>query len=162
MSAGQTEVRIRTVCGHASLRPTRGARAADAEPALASFDEHFDKRKVELGSCARPYGTLCQHEHACIRCPMLDINPAMLPRLAELETDLQARRARASAEGWLGEIEGIDLTLRLRREKQARTSKLAETAGRVALGMPRRRPDHASGRGSTRAAVAGRESTARG
>lgn len=27
--------------------------------------EHFDKRKVEFGSCARPYGTCCQHEHAC-------------------------------------------------------------------------------------------------
>ncbi|WP_084510239.1 hypothetical protein [Nocardia lijiangensis] len=26
---------------------------------------HIDKRKVELGGCARPYGTGCQHEHAC-------------------------------------------------------------------------------------------------
>jgi hypothetical protein len=32
----------------------------------AEFEEHFDKRKVELGSCARPYGTGCQHEHACL------------------------------------------------------------------------------------------------
>ncbi|WP_406067709.1 hypothetical protein [Streptomyces sp. NBC_01020] len=30
------------------------------------FTEHFDKRKVELGSCGRPYGTPCQHEHACL------------------------------------------------------------------------------------------------
>jgi hypothetical protein len=29
-------------------------------------------------------------------------------RLAEIETDLLARRARAEAEGWLGELEGID------------------------------------------------------
>ena len=36
---------------------------------MNEFEEHFDKRKVELGSCARPYGTPCQHEHACIRCP---------------------------------------------------------------------------------------------
>lgn len=28
------------------------------------------------------------HEHACIRCPMLSINPKMLPRLDELEADL--------------------------------------------------------------------------
>ena len=27
------------------------------------FTGHFDKRKVELGSCGRPYGTPCQHEH---------------------------------------------------------------------------------------------------
>jgi site-specific recombinase XerD len=30
----------------------------------AEFEEHFDRRKVELGSCGRPYGTPCQHEHA--------------------------------------------------------------------------------------------------
>ncbi|MGO4613341.1 tyrosine-type recombinase/integrase [Nocardia sp. 2YAB30] len=41
----------------------------------ADFEEHFDKRKVELGGCARPYGTGCQHVHACIRSPMLNINP---------------------------------------------------------------------------------------
>src|SRR5437016_5965627 len=32
----------------------------------AEFEEHFDKRRVELGSCARPYGSPCQHEHACL------------------------------------------------------------------------------------------------
>jgi integrase len=31
---------------------------------MAEFEEHFDKRRVELGSCGRPYGTACQHEHA--------------------------------------------------------------------------------------------------
>jgi hypothetical protein len=30
----------------------------------AEFEDHFDKRKVELGGCARPYGTPCSHEHA--------------------------------------------------------------------------------------------------
>lgn len=42
---------------------------------------------------------------------MLAINPKILPRLDQIEVDLLARRARAEAEGWLGEIEGIDLTL---------------------------------------------------
>jgi len=28
------------------------------------FEEHFDKRKVELGTCGRPYGAPCAHEHA--------------------------------------------------------------------------------------------------
>lgn len=41
---------------------------------------------------------------------MININPKMLPRLDEIEADLLARQARAEAEGWLGEIEGIDLT----------------------------------------------------
>ncbi|WP_329453731.1 site-specific integrase (plasmid) [Streptomyces sp. NBC_01724] len=32
----------------------------------AEFEDHFDKRKVKLGNCARPYGTPCHHEHACL------------------------------------------------------------------------------------------------
>jgi hypothetical protein len=105
----------------------------------SEFEDHFDKRKVELGNCDRPYGSPCQHEHACIRCPMLRINPAMLPKLAELETDLLMRRDRASAEGWQGEIEGIDLTLRLLREKQATAERISAnsvTSGVIDLGMP--------------------------
>ncbi|MBT2586449.1 site-specific integrase [Arthrobacter sp. ISL-95] len=45
----------------------------------AEFEEHFDKRRVELGSCARPYAAPCKHEHACIRCPMLQVDPRMYP-----------------------------------------------------------------------------------
>jgi hypothetical protein len=85
--------------------------------------EHFDKRKVELGTCGRPYGTPCQHEHACIRCPMLHVNPKMLARLDELETDLLARRQRAETEGWTGEVEGIDLTLTFLRAKSEGTQR---------------------------------------
>ncbi|MGH9251211.1 MAG: tyrosine-type recombinase/integrase, partial [Acidimicrobiales bacterium] len=42
------------------------------EPTDSEWDEflgHFAKRKLELGTCGRAYGTGCQHEHACIRCP---------------------------------------------------------------------------------------------
>ncbi|GCD94704.1 integrase [Embleya hyalina] len=49
------------------------------------FDEQFDKRKLEPGNCGRPYATPCSHEHACIRCPMLHVDPKMLGRLAEIE-----------------------------------------------------------------------------
>lgn len=104
----------------------------------AEFEEHFDKRKVELGNCARPYGSPCQHEHACIRCPMLQVNPNMLPRLAELEKDLLLRRKRAQEEQWLGEIEGIELTLTFLRTKQADAARLTRRAP-VDLGVPRPR-----------------------
>ncbi|MEU4292099.1 site-specific integrase [Kribbella sp. NPDC026596] len=100
------------------------------------FEDHFDKRKVELGSCARPYGTPCQHEHACVRCPMLHVDPRMLSRLNELEADLIDRRRHALDAGWLGELEGIDLTLRLLREKQAGAVRLSHHEP-VSLGMPR-------------------------
>jgi len=28
------------------------------------FQQHFELRKLELGTCGRPYGTPCKHEHA--------------------------------------------------------------------------------------------------
>lgn len=40
----------------------------------AEFRDHFSLRKVALGTCDRPYGTPCQHEHD-IRCPMLRPDP---------------------------------------------------------------------------------------
>ncbi|HZE15064.1 MAG TPA: site-specific integrase, partial [Mycobacterium sp.] len=101
----------------------------------SEFEEHFDRRKVELGGCARPYGSACQHEHACLRCPMLNINPKMLPRLDEIEEDLLERRGRAELEAWLGEIEGIDLTLTYLRQKREETKRLTRIAP-VDLGTP--------------------------
>jgi hypothetical protein len=66
---------------------------------------------------------------------MLTINPKMLPRLDEIEDDLLARRARAERENWLGEVEGIDLTLTFLRQKREETRRLARIAP-VELGMP--------------------------
>lgn len=114
----------------AHLANRRAARpAADYRPATdqewAEFEEHFDKRKVELGQCGRPYATPCDHEHACIRCPMLHVDPKMLARLDELHADLLTRRAHAHSQGWLGELEGIDLTLRFLADKRADTQRLA-------------------------------------
>jgi hypothetical protein len=66
---------------------------------------------------------------------MLTINPKMLPRLDEIETDLLDRRARAENEAWLGEVEGIDLTLTFLRQKREETQRLARIAP-VDLGIP--------------------------
>lgn len=115
-------------------RPTDEYRPATKAEWLG-FEEQFDQRKVELGGCARPYATSCQHEHASLRCPMININPKMLPRLDEIKVDLLARRARAEAEGWLGEIEGIDLTLSFLCQKRDQTRRLARVAP-VDLGIP--------------------------
>lgn len=101
-----------------AMRPTDEYQPVTEEE-WAEFDEHFDKRKVELGGCGRPYATPCTHEHACIRCSMLNIDPKMLPRLAEIEVDLLQRRAHAQSQGWLGELEGLDLTLSFLATKKA-------------------------------------------
>ena len=67
---------------------------------------------------------------------MLHVDPGMLSRLGALEDDLVDRRSRAVEEGWLGEIDGLDLTLRLLREKQAAAGKLSRDRT-VQLGIPR-------------------------
>ncbi|WP_051711912.1 integrase [Streptomyces sp. NRRL S-350] len=121
------------------LRP-EGEYRSPTSTEWSEFEEHFDTRKVELGTCGRPYASSCRHEHACIRCPVLRVNPQMITRLEEIETDLLARRARAKAEGWLGEIEGIELTLTLLRQKHAEAVRLAEVPRPVDLGIPTPRP----------------------
>lgn len=69
---------------------------------------------------------------------MLQNNPKMLGRLAEIETDLLDRRERAQTEGWIGEIEGIDLTLTFLRAKREESERLTRRPT-VDLGIPSRR-----------------------
>jgi hypothetical protein len=71
---------------------------------------------------------------------MVQINPAMLPRLDELETDLQARSSHAGQKGWLGEIEGLQLTLSFLRDKRTHTQRLVGRGIPVSLGMPSASP----------------------
>ena len=66
---------------------------------------------------------------------MLQVDPKMLPRLDELETDLLDRRSRAEQGGWLGEIDGLDLTLNLLRQKRDETRRMLRRS--TDLGMPR-------------------------
>ncbi len=53
----------------------------------------------------------------------------MLPRLNEIEADLVTRRGRAETEAWLGEIEGIDLTLEFLRDKRNQAERTATFVG---------------------------------
>jgi hypothetical protein len=59
----------------------------------------------------------------------------MLTRLDELEADLLDRRARAEAEHWLGEVEGITLTLTFLRAKREDSQRRAQRPA-VDLGIP--------------------------
>ncbi|MDH2426433.1 hypothetical protein [Sphaerisporangium sp. TRM90804] len=61
----------------------------------------------------------------------------MLSRVEELEGDLQQRRDRAVAEGWLGEVKGVELTLRF-RDKQRQARRLSKMTTEVDLVMPTR------------------------
>jgi hypothetical protein len=94
------------------------------------FHQHFHRRKVELGTCGRGYGTPCQHEHACIRCPMLRPDPAQRPRLEEIVANLHERLTEARDRGWIGEVEGIQVSIAAAQDKLARMSRI------VSLGIP--------------------------
>lgn len=65
---------------------------------------------------------------------MLHVDPRMIHRLNDIETDLEQRRQQAHEEGWLGEIEGINLTLAFLRRKRDEASRLVDRT--TALGTP--------------------------
>ena len=110
------------------LRPSEEYR----EPTDAEWEEflgHFERRKVELGVCGRAYGTPCQHEHACIRCPMLRPDPKQLGRLTEIIENLDARLAEAHNRGWLGEVEGLQASLGAAHQKLTTMQRTAAPTG---------------------------------
>lgn len=93
-----------------ALRPSSEYRTpTDTE--WETFLASFERRKVAVGTCARAFNTPCIHEHACIRCPVLRPDPTGRPRLEEIRDNLTARIAEAEREGWLGEIEGLQVSL---------------------------------------------------
>ncbi len=80
----------------------------------------------------------------CLRCPLLRPDPAQRPRLAEICGNLTARIAEAEAARWLGEAEGLKVSLAGARDKLAgardKLAQMDQIAARrsaaVHLGMP--------------------------
>jgi hypothetical protein len=123
------------LAGRRADRPAREYRAATATK-WDEFEEHFDKRKIELGNCGRPYANPVRARtrlHPLPHAPSVD--PAIIERLDEINNDLITRRGLAETKGWLGELECIDLTLRFLRDKRADAQRLARR-GPTSLGMP--------------------------
>jgi hypothetical protein len=128
----------RGVCGHSTVDTTMGYAAIYPEDVIAhhrafiarrraerpseeyrdltaqEWDEflaHFELRKVGLGTCGRDHGTPCAHENACVRCPLIRVDPAQMPRLEEIRTNLVARLQEAKDRGCLGEVAAIETTM---------------------------------------------------
>ena len=103
------------------------------------FQRHFQLRKVALGTCGRPYGSSCQHENACLRCAMLRVSPQQRPRLTEIIRNLRERITEARINGWLGEVQGLQVSLEAAKRKLASLDRSAERnchTGPTDLGMP--------------------------
>lgn len=118
-----------------SLRPSEEYRVPTDEE-WQEFLGHFERRKVSIGACGRAVGTPCIHEHACVRCPMLWPDPAQRDRLGEIRDNLLARIAEADREGWLGEVEGLRISLAGAEDKLTQLNRRCATGTSVDLGMP--------------------------
>jgi hypothetical protein len=92
-------------------------RPAEAEE-WQEFEDHFLLRKVALGDCHRPYGTRCVHEHACIKCRFLRVDPSQLPRIEEMTRNAEDRLSEARERVWLGEVAGLEDSLKHLRQRR--------------------------------------------
>lgn len=117
------------------LRPTEEYRTPTPDE-WDDFLGHFEHRKVALGTCGRTYDTPCTHEHSCLRCPLLRPDPAQRTRLIEVRDNLLARIDEAHREGWVGEVDGLKVSLAGAEHKLAQLNELATRATTVHLGMP--------------------------
>jgi Phage integrase family len=130
------------ISGHRAFIARRRALRPGAEYRVPSDEEweeflgHFERRRVALGDCGRAYGTSCIHEHSCVRCPLLRVSPDQRPRLADLRDNLQTRIDEAQREGWLGEAEGLKVSLAAARHKLTQLDDLARRRSTIHLGMP--------------------------
>lgn len=119
-----------------ALRPVEEYRAVTPEE-WQEFLGHFERRKLALGECGRAYGTDCAHEHACIRCPVLIVDFADMPRMVEIRDNLAARIEEAEREHWLGEVEGLSVSHAAAEEKIAQLeARQSRKESPVFLGIP--------------------------
>jgi hypothetical protein len=151
------------VCGHSTVDTTLGYAAIYPEDVIAhhrafiarrraerpseeyrdlttqeweEFLAHFELRKVALGTCGCDHGTPCAHENACVRCPLLRVDPAQMPRLESIHANLVARLQEAKEQGWLGEVAAIETTMAAAAQKLEAIRTLAAQHTTTDLGMP--------------------------
>lgn len=118
------------------LRPGEEYRTPTDEE-WTDFIGHFEHRKVSVGDCGRSYDTPCIHEHSCLRCPLLRPDPTARDRLVQIRDNLITRITEAEAHRWLGEAEGLKVSLAGARAKLAQMDQIsARRAQTVHLGIP--------------------------
>ncbi|MDQ3151025.1 MAG: site-specific integrase, partial [Actinomycetota bacterium] len=118
-----------------ALRPSEEYRVPTDEE-WTEFLGHFERRKVSTGTCGRAFGAPCIHEHACIRCSMLWPDPTQHDRLKEIRDNLTDRIAEAEREGWLGEVDGLKISLIGAEDKLAQIERRTPGRGTADLGLP--------------------------
>jgi hypothetical protein len=118
-----------------ALRPS-GEYRQPTDEEWEEFLGHFERRRVALGTCGRAYASNCIHEHSCLRCSLLRPDPAQRHRITEIRDNLLARIDEAQHEGWLGEVEGLKVSLAGAQQKLTQLGEQAHPATAVNLGIP--------------------------
>ncbi|MER6126240.1 hypothetical protein ABT173_27190 [Streptomyces sp. NPDC001795] len=87
----------------------------DANWAPQAHERMESPARADIQRLPGPYPQLPLHNRkfreACVRYSMLRPDPAQRPRLAEIIDNLNARIAEAECEGWLGEVEGLQVSI---------------------------------------------------
>ena len=117
-----------------ALRPSDEYRTP-TDDEWQQFLGHFERRKVSVGTCGRAFSTPCIHEHACVRCSMLWPDPAQRVRLVEIRDNLTDRITEAEREGWLGDVEGLQVSLAGATDKLAQIDRRQTNESTVELAM---------------------------
>ncbi len=68
---------------------------------------------------------------------MLHPDPLQEPRLRQIITNLEDRIDEATERGWLGEVDGLQVSLDAARQKLEQMRKLLEQPPVIPLGTPR-------------------------
>ena len=119
-----------------TLRPAAEYRQP-TEQEWEDFLGHFERRRVALGTCGRAYSTSCIHEHSCLRCSLLRVDPRQRDRIIGIRDNLLARIAEAEREGWHGEVDGLKVSLAGARAKLAQIDQITASSNTsVHLGIP--------------------------
>lgn len=85
------------------------------------------------GSLSAP----AKFREACVRCSLLRPDPAQRARLEDIRDNLEARIIEAKREGWLGEVEGLQVSYSGIKDKLAQLdAMLQRQAATTELSMP--------------------------
>jgi len=80
--------------------------------------------------------TKIKFREACLRCSMHWPDPAQQQRIVDIRDNLIDRIAEAEREGWIGEVEGLQISLAGANDKLAQIDKRTNATTAINLGMP--------------------------
>jgi hypothetical protein len=71
------------------------------------------------------HGTPYVHEHACTKCRFLRVDPTQLPRIEDMTKNAEDRLVEARERVWLGEVAGLEDSLKHLRQRQQKAERIS-------------------------------------